>query len=208
MRRLRAEHAPGFTLLELLVAISIFAIASWLSYGGLRQVLNGREALLPRMSQLALRIRAVSLIAGDLENVRPRVVRDALGGPQAALLGGGPSASLLDLTRGDAARALLADLPAVYRINYQLTAGRLERAVWPVLDRVPATRPQRQVLLTGVEQFSLRYFDGRVGTQWTDFWPPDSSGPGIERLPRGVEFTVRFADGTRVRRVVLPVAGQ
>lgn len=208
MRRLRAEHAPGFTLLELLVAISIFAIASWLSYGGLRQVLNGREALLPRMSQLALRIRAVSLIAGDLENVRPRVVRDALGGPQAALLGGGPSASLLDLTRGDAARALLADLPAVYRISYQLTAGRLERAVWPVLDRVPATRPQRQVLLTGVEQFSLRYFDGRVGTQWTDFWPPDSSGPGIERLPRGVEFTVRFADGTRVRRVVLPVAGQ
>jgi len=208
MRLRNPDRQRGFTLLELVVAIAIFAIASWLSYGGLRQVLAGREVLLPRMAADAARVRGLTLLSGDIEQVRPRAVRDALGTASPALVSGGPSAALLELTRGDPARALLADLPSVYRVSYALREGRLEREIWPVLDRVQSSKPQRQVLFSKVASVSFRFLASAPDAQWTGFWPPEANGPGLEQLPRGVEFELVFVDGNTLHRVLRPVVGQ
>lgn len=196
----------GFTLLELLVAMAIFAISAWLAYGGLRQVLAGRDVLLPQLAAQTARWRALGLLTADLDNLAPRPIRDALGTPRPALESGGASVSLLELTRRDPARALLAGQPELARIGYRLEDGRLVREVWPVLDRVQSTVPAQQVLLDKVQSLSLQFLDGRQGSQWNNFWPPLNGGDQLTRLPRGLIFTLRFEDGRELRRVLRPAA--
>lgn len=196
----------GFTLLELLVAMAIFAISAWLAYGGLRQVLAGRDVLLPQLAAQTAQWRALGLLTADLDNLAPRPIRDALGTPRPALESGGASVSLLELTRRDPARALLAGQPELARIGYRLEDGRLVREVWPVLDRVQSTVPAQQVLLDKVQSLSLQFLDGRQGSQWNNFWPPLNGGDQLTRLPRGLIFTLRFEDGRELRRVLRPAA--
>lgn len=202
----RRPPETGFTLLELLVAMAIFAISAWLAYGGLRQVLAGRDVLLPQLAAQTARWRALGLLTADLDNLAPRPIRDALGTPRPALESGGASVSLLELTRRDPARALLAGQPELARIGYRLEDGRLVREVWPVLDRVQSTVPAQQVLLDKVQSLSLQFLDGRQGSQWNNFWPPLNGGDQLARLPRGLIFTLRFEDGRELRRVLRPAA--
>jgi len=202
----RRHPDAGFTLLELLVAMAIFAISAWLAYGGLRQVLSGRDLLLPQLAAQTAQWRALGLLTADLDNLAPRPIRDALGSPRPALESGGASISLLELTRRDPARALLSGQPELARIGYRLEDGRLVREVWPVLDRVQGTVPAQQVLLEQVQSLSLQFLDARQGSQWNRFWPPQDGGDQLTRLPRGLIFTLRFADGRELRRVLRPVA--
>jgi len=196
----------GFTLLELLVAVAIFAVAAWLAYGGLRQVLSGRDVLLPRLAAQTAQWRTLGLLSADLEQLAPRPVRDALGTSHPALESGGASVSLLELTRRDAGRALLAGQPSLVRVSYRLEDGRLSREIWPVLDRVQSTVPTRQVLLDEVQALSLQFLDGRQGSQWSNFWPPQAGEDALTRLPRGLQLTLTLRDGRELRRVLRPAA--
>lgn len=208
MRR-RYPSGAGFTLLEVLVAMAIFALTSWLAYGGLRAVLLGREMLLPRLSEQAALVRAVTLLSNDLSNLAPRGIRDPLGTPVAALrTAAGPAEPLVALTRQDAARALLEVAPALYRVDYRLAQDSLVREIWPVLDPLQSTTPSRQIVLRGLRGLSVRFNAGRTGAQWVNYWPPATTGPGLEQLPRGVEFTLQFNDGTTLRRVLMPAAAR
>lgn len=197
----RAER--GFTLLEILVATAIFAIAAQLAFGGLRHILHAREQLVPRQDSAAGLRYAVSLLTHDIEAAVPRAVRDALGGPAAALQTDVDDA-LVVLSRLDAARATLLDGVAVRRVGYVVRDGELVRLVWPVVDVVQGTRPTAQVLLAGVRELRLRFL-GTGAVAWSDLWPVASDDPGA--LPRAVDFELVFDDGSTLRRLLLPGRG-
>jgi general secretion pathway protein J len=199
MRAPERHAAHGFTLLELLVAIAIFAIAAQLSFGGLRQVLDGQAMLAPR-HEAAARLRyAVTMLERDLLAARPRPVRDAFGAPVAAFVAGDGDA-LMALSRGDASRPVLLDAVGIYRVGYRLEKGELLRDAWPVLDAVQATRPATQPLLDEVREFRLRCL-AADGITWSSVWPPAGANP--RALPRAVEFELVLADGRSLRRLLL-----
>ncbi len=201
MRRCRAE--AGFTLLEILVAIAIFAIAAQLAFGGLRNVLHAREQLAPRQASAAALRYAVTLLTQDLSAAVPRAVRDALGAPAPALQTGFGDA-LIVLSRLDPARPLLLDAVAVYRVGYRLQDGKLLRMTWPVIDVVQGTQPSEQVLLEGVRELRLRFMaDGAA--EWSDLWPIATDD--LAALPRAIELELVFDDGGSLRRLLLPGSG-
>lgn len=192
-------RARGFTLVEVLVALAIFALMAVFAYRGLGAVLQTREHLSEdnrRWRDLALMLRQLEQ---DLDMAVDRPVRDGADLVQAALTGSpeasGEQAALLSVSRmGDAWRqGAAAD---VQRHGYRLTQGRIEQLVWPVLDQAPHTQPDVQPLLARVRRFELRYLDD--AGQWQPRWPLPG---GRTSLPAALEAVVELDEGTTVTRV-------
>jgi general secretion pathway protein J len=185
----------GFTLLEMLVAIAIFALASALAYGGLDALVRARQQLDATQERLGRLQFALGLLERDLRSVAPRPVRDDYGVTHGALEGSGDR---LEVTHGGLANALALPRAELERVGWRSLDGRLQRRRYPALDRTPASTPFDDDLLDQVESLRFRYLDaqGRAQPQW----PPPRGG--TEALPRAVIVTLTLADFGELRRVL------
>jgi len=189
----------GFTLVEVLVALTIFALMSVLAYRGLTAVLQTREHLTEdnrRWRDIAL---TVAQLEQDLSQVVERPVRDSGDLLLPALLGN-PQTTHTDAAQLSFSRMGLAwqtgVLADVQRHGYRLKNGTLEQLVWPVLDQAPRSEPIVNTLLERVTRFELRYLDG------TGNWQPRWPLPGVAAtLPAALEVMIELDGGTTVTRV-------
>ena len=190
--------ARGFTLLELLVAITIFAVLAVLSFGSVRNMLSFDDGLQSATRRYEALRYAVVIMEQDLSAVAPRSVRDALGESEPALRAG-LKGELLTFTRRVPDISHFEGGPALRRIRYRVQDGSLYRDVWDGLDRTPDTGLRTQRLLRDVKALKLRFFDGGG---WLEFWPRDENAISQEQLPQGVEFSIEFNNALSLRRVV------
>lgn len=190
------RHAAGFTLLELLVAVAIFGLASALAYGGLSGLVRAREQLQQQSERLQALQFAVGLIERDLRAAVDRPVRDRDGVHVPAMLADN---AVIELSRIGRANTLAVSRAEIERVGYRLDGGMLQRLRYDVLDRAPGSVPQLQPLLDDVQWLRWRLIDGagRVHEQWP---PPrdDAAAP----LPRAVELRLGLVDGGEIRRLL------
>lgn len=208
----RHRH-DGFTLLELLVAISVLAIVSMIAWRGLGSLVTTRERLDPERDE----VRALLSTFGQLERDLAQVVTPSLFGldsPPVAvrLANDGQVLQIVRIAPRDEA-----GVTAVQTVYWRVADGVLLRQVTPpARDFAPvdAERLTNARLLSDVKIMRVRL--------WTDGgWaepaansaapaaPPAAGTPpaagAIEgpRVPPGVEVTVVRNNGTQLRRVLL-----
>lgn len=203
-------NAPtrGFTLLELLVALTVFAIMSVAAYGGLRNVLFTRATVEEQSRRLAAVQLAVFRLEQDIEQAVPRGIRDEYGEPQAALLGGELNDDRLTLTRAGWDNPLGQPRANLQRVAYRLRDGRLWRLHWDVLDRGGLVEPRETLLLERVREFRVRFLEKK---DWRNDWPPPASDETDKKkdpdsLPRAVEIVLTLEDWGEITRL-LPLPG-
>ncbi len=201
--------ARGFTLLELLVALAVFAIMAIAAYSGLRNVLFTRAAVEEQSRRLAAVQMAVYRLEQDVEQTLPRGIRDEYGDPQPALLGGAQASDALTLTRAGWDNPLGQPRATLQRVAYRLREGRLWRLYWPVLDRGGLVEPRETLLLDRVRKFKVRFLD--ADDIWQNDWPPPAAGDETKRrdsaaLPRAVEVNLTLEDWGEITRL-FPLAG-
>jgi general secretion pathway protein J len=184
----------GFTLLEVIVAVALFALVAALAYGGLDSVLSARAQLGEQAERLARLQFAVGQIERDVRAVAQRPVRDGFGQRQPMLIG---SSTGMELSRHGYGNALEAARAEIERAAYRRVDDRLQRLRWPVLDRAPGTLPEQVELLSGVTDFRLRYF-ARNGREY-DRWPAPRSN---EALPLRIELELEVEGIGTVRRLL------
>lgn len=175
--------ARGFTLLELLVALAIFAVLATIAYGALNSVLAARRAVAAKGERLAALQTALMVMERDVEQAVPRPVRDELGDSEPALFGGGTGTVVLGLTRDGWRNPLGVARSNLQRVAYAFHDGQLVRESWSILDRAPDTAAYSEPLLDKVTAVEVRFL-GPDG-QWTAYWPPQSATGQITVMPAG-----------------------
>ena len=198
----------GFTLLELLVAMAIFAILGTLALSGYTELQRQSEYAEQRLERVREVQRAVQTIAQDLGQLEPRPIREPLGEALIpAVLAADSIEYLVQFTRAGWSNTAGLPRPTLQRVGYRLDGEGLWRDHWPVLDRTLAQEPIRVKLLTQVRSVRLRYMN--ADRAWVDRWPAgDGTGfRGSERVrPAAVEITLDLEDWGEIRRVI-EVAG-
>jgi general secretion pathway protein J len=200
------EH--GFTLLELLVAMAIFAILGTLALSGYTELQRQSEYAEQRLERVREVQRAVQTIARDFGQLEPRPIREPLGDALIpAVLAVDSVEYFVQFTRAGWSNTAGLPRPTLQRVGYRLDGEGLWRDHWPVLDRTLAQEPVRVRLLTNVRTVRLRFMN--ASREWVERWPPgDGTGfLGSERLlPAAVEITLDLEDWGEIRRVI-EVAG-
>jgi len=191
------KHSRAFTLLEMVVAIGIFAVLAVISYASLNRFLDHRDVLQEEMTAMKDLQLAFSLLEQDMRFISERLVRDGYGDAEPLLIinNANVDGELLRFTT--ARRSVsVADTSALQRVAYRLEDGDFFRVSWQVLDRAEDSQERRQLLLTDLDEATVSVLQSTVGADDNlgDIEAPD-------RLPAGVEWRLTMANGKQYRRL-------
>lgn len=187
----------GFTLLELLIAVAVFAVLGAMAYGGLNAVLNTQaqtELAAERLEALQLTMR---YLERDLEQILPRPIRNAFGDTESALyLDGQP---VLALTQAGMRNPSGLSRSSLLRVSWGLEDDAVVRTVWPHLDGSQVEQTRKTRLLEEVDDLNIRVMDDKK--TWVEQWPPLSVTP--EKTPKAlaVEVTLTAAPWGEITRI-------
>ncbi|MEE2735542.1 MAG: type II secretion system minor pseudopilin GspJ [Pseudomonadota bacterium] len=189
----------GFTLLEVLVAISIFAMISVVSAQLLRSIIKTESTVSLSNESINDVGRALNVIYRDVSQLTPRNIRDEYGDVSSALIVG-QGAHVLELSRTGWSNPALHSRSELQRVAYKIADGVLYRYFWLVLDRAEDSQPRMQRLLEGVKLFEVKAIT-QPGES-IDIWPAFDAGPA---LPLGIEIILTVDHIGEIRRTfVLP----
>lgn len=189
----------GFTLVELMISLLIFAMLSAAGVALLSFSVRAQAAANERLSEVAALRRVNALLTADLAQAVARPFRDGAGVVRPAFAGNaGTDGVAIGVVRGGWSNPDLLPRASLQRVEYRLAAGGLERVAWRHVDGAQAL-PAAE-LLGGVRSLRIRY---RVGGQWQDVW--DSPRP--DALPQALELVLDVDGLGSVRQLFLVGVG-
>ncbi|MFC6438634.1 type II secretion system minor pseudopilin GspJ [Bowmanella sp. JS7-9] len=176
----------GFTLIEALVAIAIFALIGLGAYTVEKNVLDSNEVSSVQFEQLVALQRAMLTIEQDLRQVVPRsmqlddntrvqgiVISDDLLGSQAD--------AIAFVRAGRYNPNLMLPRSTVQPVAYRLYDNQLQRLSSNYVDNVSGHEPKVKVLLSDIEDFQVDAITADDKTESN--WPPGA-------LPAAVRLTI------------------
>ena len=194
-------NVRGFTLLEVLVAMTIFAIVAYMAYGGFGAVLKQQQILEQTSARLRSVQFAVRQLTHDFVQLQPRPVREELGeGWRPALIADSREQQAAELTRAGWSNPLGRPRPTLQRVAYRVEDGILIRSYWPVLDRLLEEAPTEVELLDGVNDFVIRFLPAEG--EWIEQWPASNVVGQPRLLPRAIEIVLDLEDWGEIRRII------
>jgi general secretion pathway protein J len=201
---LKINLQKGFTLIEVMVALLIFAIVGILAAQGLKTLMRSHEIIHNQSNRLEELQIAQFLIERNLSQTIDRSITDEQNIVQPALTG---TADSIEFTHGGYTNPQGAALRStLQRTAYFLSKGELIQRNWPVLDRTTKTVPNDRSLIKQVTGLRFRYYDNL--SQPHISWPPGSTNqkaliPQNPELPRAVEMTITLAHFGELSRVYI-----
>jgi general secretion pathway protein J len=206
MNRAGNSARNGFTLLELLISIAVFAVMSAMAYGGLSSVISNSTITEAELEKIHNVQHAMFTITRDLTQITNRKIRDEFGNTQPHLTSSGNIDYLVEFTRNGRRNPAKLLRSHLLRVAYKIDENKLIRLFWPHLDRVQNMEPYEDVLLEGVNLAELRYLDDT--NEWHDEWPPLNATASTDtdkiNNPRAIEFKLEldeWGELTRIYRV-------
>ncbi len=190
----------GFTLIEVLVSIAIFASMSVAAYQVVSQVQRSNLMSQERTARLNELQRSMVLLDSDFRQMALRRTRTE---------GEGPAKKLIFwsdyLLNSDTKGVVFARVGwhnpqqqfprgEVTKVGYRLKDETLQRVWWRYPDTPAGQEAVVMPLLTQVESFELRFYDGK---QWKNEWDSENI------LPKAVSVELMLKDYGKITRTYL-----
>ena len=199
----------GFTLIELMVGLAIFALLGSACYQFLNGMTLSQGSLQAATEQRGDLAKALIVIDQDMRHLIPRSVRSAGSDARLPALDG-RNTNRVEFSRTGFPRRNSVHVVGARRVSYFIDTEQggaaLYREVYAALDRVESTPAYRQVLLKGAAELGFRFMDD--DGQWTTRWPPEGEKKdpdaidSLAELPRGVELSIDLSSGQTIQRFV------
>ncbi len=189
----------GFTLLEVMVSISIFSVLGLGAYQMLQTVVKTNERVKASADNVIQVSGALQIIQRDLNQFVPRPVRDGYGEPLAPLVFDGDDYAI-EFTRTGWSNPAGRPRSRLQRVAYSIDYDeeQLFRHFWEVLDRAEDSEPRSQLLLDGVTDFRVTGFtDDSSDTLDTAFELDETT----QVAPIGVEVVIATESLGEVQRL-------
>lgn len=178
----------GFTLVEVMIALSIFAMLAVAGVMLLRSSITTQASVARQLGDTSELVRLRAILASELMAASPRPSRDAGGAVRQALVGTTDQMAVVHANDGGVDGAMR-------RATYRLDGDRLVR---DGEERVDGSTPgTAATIVRDVTAIAWRYrgLDGG----WTGQWAPDRP----DRLPTAVELTLTRRGGPPVTMAFL-----
>ena len=167
------QSDAGLTLVEMLVALVLFALVGLASYAMLDAIIRARDRTDGRLAHLAQLDRMMTLVSRDL----------------------GQSLDERSLDAGVLGFSLYADEASI-QITYAVQDGVLLRHAQVGTLGAGVDQP----LISDVMAANWRFLD--AAGNWADNWPPTAAASPDDGGPRAVELQLTLADTRTLRRIV------
>ena len=198
------KTGKGFTFIEVMIAVAVFAVISGICFAALSQYLKVREGIDKSYAEMQQLQQTFALIERDLRFMVNRPVRDEYGDIEHAFMsedeGLDDGLFRITVSSPDFTQASGTELR---RIQWRLEDGDLYRDAWLVLDRVQDSEPQSRLILENVDQVDLTRY------QWDDQSGLQTAIDAVEQgLPYGIELNFTLDNGKKYRRLFDLANGQ
>lgn len=203
------RYTQGFSLVELMIALAIFALLVTMAYQSVTLLLDaGRRVETPQRELQELQ-RAMVIIERDFHQLallRPANTGNPFSAEQAAsnsIHRPDSTGVLLEFTRGGnpdvawQARDTALRRSTLQRVRYVWEEGRLLRQTWNLVDHVETAEPVSQVLLTGLTAApQLRFKHERGG-------PFEGDLPRERQKLLAIALSLQHARFGEIRRIFM-----
>jgi general secretion pathway protein J len=200
----------GFTLLELLVAITVLSVVSVIAWRGLDTLVATRDRLEPEVDET----RAMLVAFGQMERDLSQVINPAILGLATSPLNVRPADGTMMIELARVAPSVPDHPTEVQTVYYRVIDNTLVRQATPALTQFQAGiagQFENARLLARIRSMDVRLWQPGVG--WTPAGDLDGAAPpgltlGTPAAPRnqpvpGIEVTLTRTDGKSFRRVFL-----
>ncbi|MEJ6080073.1 type II secretion system minor pseudopilin GspJ [Vibrio sp. 1-Bac 57] len=192
----------GFTLIEILIAIAIFATLSLAAYQILQGVLRSGEISREHDKHLVEIQRGMLLIERDFVQMVARISRTGnVEDENLQVLYAGKKvldsdSEGIEFNRLGWTNPLnLLPRSTILRVGYRVKNNQLQRLYYLHPDTVAGEKPEQQVILNDVDSLSFRFWDD----DWIDTWNADKT------IPKGIEMTINSQHYGELKRIfILP----
>jgi general secretion pathway protein J len=198
----------GFTLLELLVAISVLSVVSVIAWRGLESLVATRERLEPEVDET----RAMLVAFGQMERDLSQVVNPDFLGLASSPLNVRPADGAMMIEVARVAVAVPDRATEVQTVYYRVVEGTLVRQATPPLPYFQPSNSEaieNARLIGNVRSMDVRVWRTGVGWVQPGDSPKGTAAPGTpvptgrNQPAPGIEVTLTRTDGRKYRRVFL-----
>ena len=162
------KRCQGFTLFEMVIAVSIFALMGVIAFTGLGQMTRNGQAVTDANDRLSDLQFAVVYLTRDWTQVSPRKIRNQYGDEESNIVIANDS---ITFTRSGWSNLLGQKRSTLQRVQYLVIDNQLVRRHWLSLDQGIGELPLQVVLLDNVESMEVGFQNAL--SKLVRVWPPE-----------------------------------
>ena len=183
----------AFTLIEVLIALSLFALLAAITSSSMYYAFNARSRVSAQADRLNSLQLAISLIKQDTEEIAARTIRSNAFHLFPAFVG---LPNYIELTRGGLPNPNAAEKRSTLkRIALLCQDNQLIRRSWPALDTPNRDIFEDKVLLDNLDDCHFAFLDESL--QFLSEWrsnsmpnAPATNAPTVKMLPKAIQLNL------------------